>query len=205
MRHLTLIVMLAYAANFPPNLGSKSSLTKVQIPSNKWLSLSDTKKAIWDRLDDQAKAIFLVYVPPTNTNATSRPPFAKAPFMLTFTGKHGFEKTSPGTKINLHEISAYDFLLANIHALKSSKNIDPNDKPVDPPPEDDPPDTRLINAAKSNGKPNPFGHICCVKSKSSMRHVNLVQSQYYVSFHDSITINNLSLIDHGENGGVAGE
>jgi hypothetical protein len=91
--------------------------------------------------------------------------------------------------------------------LKSSDNIeaDPNDKPIDPPHEGDPSDTHLINAAKSRGKPIPPGDICCVMSKSSTRHVNLAQTQYHVSFHDSLTFKNLSLIDQGANGDVAGE
>jgi hypothetical protein len=42
-------------------------------------------------------------------------------------------------------------------------------------------------------------------SKLSTRHVNLAQTHYPVSFHDSLTVKNLSLIDQGENGGVAGE
>jgi muconolactone delta-isomerase len=42
-------------------------------------------------------------------------------------------------------------------------------------------------------------------SKASTRHVNLAQTQYHVSFHDSCTVKNLSLIDQDSNGGVAGE
>jgi hypothetical protein len=94
-----------------------------------------------------------------------------------------------------------------MHALKSSCNIqaDTNDKPIDPPPEDDPSDTCLINAAKSKGKPIPPCDICRVMSKSSTRHINLAQTQYHVSFHDSLNVKNLSLIDQGANGGVTGE
>jgi hypothetical protein len=42
-------------------------------------------------------------------------------------------------------------------------------------------------------------------SKESTRHVNLAQTQYHVSFHDSFTVKNLSLIDQGESGGVSGD
>jgi hypothetical protein len=42
-------------------------------------------------------------------------------------------------------------------------------------------------------------------SKTSTRHVNLAQTQDPVSFHDSLTVKNLSLIDLGANGGVAGD
>jgi hypothetical protein len=82
---------------------------------------------------------------------------------------------------------------------------DPNDKSVDPPPEDYYSDTRLINAAKSKGQPIPPIDICSVMSKASTRHVNLPQTQYHVSFHDSLNVKNLSLIDQGANGGAAGE
>jgi hypothetical protein len=70
----------AYATNFCPNSGSKSTSTKVCMPSNKWFSLSNSNKAIWDRLDDQARGIILGYVTPTNTYSSSRPSFPKPPF-----------------------------------------------------------------------------------------------------------------------------
>jgi hypothetical protein len=79
-------------------------------------------------------------------------------------------------------ISAYDFLLANMHALDFSSDVeaDPNEESVDPPPEDEHSDTRLINAAKSKGMDIPPGDICCVMSKVSTRHVNLDQTQYHI-------------------------
>jgi hypothetical protein len=42
-------------------------------------------------------------------------------------------------------------------------------------------------------------------SKASTLHVNLAQTQYHVSFHDSLTVKNRLLIDRGANGGAAGE
>jgi hypothetical protein len=96
----------AYATNLRPNSGSKSALTKVCMHSNKWFSLSDSNKTIWDHLDDQAKGIILAYVSPTNTTSSSRPSFPKPPFSRPFTGKSGFAKASPGTQSHLHEISA---------------------------------------------------------------------------------------------------
>jgi hypothetical protein len=41
-------------------------------------------------------------------------------------------------------------------------------------------------------------------SKSSTHHANLSQTQFH-AFHDSLTVKNLSLIDQGANGSVAGE
>jgi hypothetical protein len=95
------------------------------------------------------------------------------------TGKSGFAQSSPGTQTHLHEISAYDFLLANMHGLDCGDNVedDPNEESVDPPPEEYHSDTRIVNAAKSKGKRIPPGDICCVMSKASTRHVNLDQTQ----------------------------
>jgi hypothetical protein len=194
----------AYATNFRPNSGSISTLNKVCMPSNKWFSLSDSNKAIWDRLDDQAKSIILGYVDPIYPNSSLRPSFSKPRFYRPSTGKSGFAKVSPGTQTHLHEISAYNFFM---HALECGANVEdnPNEESVDPPPEDDHLNTRLINAAKSKGKPIPPGDVCCVMSKVFTRHVNLAQTQYNISLHDSLTVKNLSLIDQGANGGVAGE
>jgi hypothetical protein len=119
--------------------------------------------------------------------------------MRPFTGKNGFTKSSPGIQTNLHEISAYDFLLANMNALKFSDDVkvDTDDKPVDPLPEDDTPDTRLINAPKSKGKLVLPGDISCVMSNSSTRHAKLAQTPYHAPLHDSIIVKNLLLIDRG--------
>jgi hypothetical protein len=167
---LTLIVLLVQfnlIYQFFPNSGSNSSLTKFQMPSIKWFSRSDSNKAIWDRLDDQAKSVILGYVPPTNTDSSSQPPFSKPPFTRPLTGKSGFTTSSPGTQTKLHVISANDFLLANMFALKSGDEIkvNPNDEPVDLPP-----DTPLINADNSKGKPIPPGDIRCVMYKSFSCH-----------------------------------
>ena len=58
----------------------------------------------------------------------------------------------PTPHANLHEISAYDFLLANIHDVTPAADV-PDDADVpnvmDNP--DDAPDIRLINAATSHG------------------------------------------------------
>jgi hypothetical protein len=169
------------------------------------VSLSDSIKAIWDRLEDQAKSIILGYIHPTNTNSSSQTPLPQPPSMRLFTGKK--YKYSPGSQTNLHEISTYDILLANVHVLKSNDNVkdDPNDNPVDPPPEDDSPNKRPINATKSKSKLIPPADISCVISKSSTRHASLTQTQYHVSIHDYLTVKNLSLIVRGANGGVTGE
>jgi hypothetical protein len=167
--------ILTYATNFCPHFCLKSSLTKIQMPSIQWFRLSDFSKAILDRLDDQAIAIILDYVPPTNTNSYSHPPLPKPYFKRLFTGKSGFAK-SP---LLVHKQTFLKSLLMkfywnNMHALKYSDDIEVDiiNKPVDPPPE-----TRLITTAKSKSNPIHPGGIQCVISKSSTRHVNLAQDQ----------------------------
>jgi hypothetical protein len=161
-----------------PNSGSKSTSNKVCMPSNKWFSLSDSNKAIWDRLDDQNKGLIPGYVTPTYPNSSLRSSFSKPLFSRLSNGKSGFAKSSPGTQMHLHDISAYDFLLENMHALDCGADVeaDPNEESLYPPPEDDHSDTSLINAAKSKGKPIPPGDICRVMSKASTRHVNFSQT-----------------------------
>jgi hypothetical protein len=114
----------AYATNYRHNSGSKSTLNKVRMPSNKRFSLSDSIIDIWDRLDDQTKSIILDYVTPTYPNYLSRPSFSKTPLSHHSTGNSGFANSSPGTQTHPHEISAYDFLLANMHALDYGKDVE---------------------------------------------------------------------------------
>jgi hypothetical protein len=79
--------------------------------AEKWHSLDDKSKAIWDRQDEQAKSIILGYSndpqhslkPRVSFNgppSSNRPPPYKAPRK---------------TQANLHDISADAFLLANMH------------------------------------------------------------------------------------------
>ena len=196
----------AYATNFRTNANPKNNSNKVRMSSDKWFSLSDQNKTIWDRLDDKAKAIILGYVPPTSHSST-RPSFSKSSSSSKpFPAKLG--SAGKSVQAHLHEMSAYDFLLANLHNLETT---DDDTTPEDigeeepTPPDNDHCDNLLINAAKSRGKTLPPGDIRRVMSKSSTRTINMAHIAYRVSFHDSITVNKLSLIDRGANGGVAGE
>jgi hypothetical protein len=129
--------------------------------------VSESNKAFWDCLDDQAKAIILGYVPPTNHSTSARPPFTKSASSRLFTSKSVVTKSSNEIQAYLHEISAYDFLLANMHSLDShTENEDSiNGDHIEPPLSDeDNSETRLVNAAKLFGKPIPPGDIRRVMS-----------------------------------------
>jgi hypothetical protein len=78
----------AYATNFRSKPFSRSNATKVRMSSDKWFSLDDKSKAIWDQLDDNSKSIILGYnsldtstkTPTAPHTSFSRPPFSKSPF-----------------------------------------------------------------------------------------------------------------------------
>jgi hypothetical protein len=79
--------------------------------AEKWHSLYDKSKATWDRLDAKTKSIILGY---TNDCQSSLKPH------LSCNGPPSSNRPPPykppmKTQANLHEISAYDVLLANMH------------------------------------------------------------------------------------------
>jgi len=104
-----------------------------RMSKEKWFKLSPKAHEIWDQLDDRSKSIILA--PP------EKPPPNQA------------------RKINMHEISAYDYLMANFHLSMEDMDGDPthvqSDLPDPAPPEDDgASDQVLVNAAEQS-KPAP--------------------------------------------------
>jgi hypothetical protein len=176
------------------------------MPSEKWFGLDAASKAIWYCLDDKAKSIILGYTKPepqqarfpANTSKFRRPSVSQS-------GKNPFKP-----QVNLHEISAYDFLLAIIHhVVPSGDNPDPDvlvSEDDDPRSSEDTNDMRLINAARSSGADHlPPDDIRRIMSKSSTRCVNSTHNEYFVSKHEALIAHSMSLIDRGANGGVAGD
>jgi hypothetical protein len=197
----------AYATNFRSKPMARPNQSKVRMPSDKWFGLDAHSKAIWDRLDDKAKSIILGYTPPDQSrqgfSSSSKSPFGKPPPGQPHRGPHS------KAQVNLHDISAYDFLIANMHQM-ATNDTDPDPDEVVPDVADptlitdNETDVRLINAAKS-GSNMPPGDIRRVMSKSSTRHANSTHIEYYVSKHEAIMAHSMSLIDRGANGGVAGD
>jgi hypothetical protein len=205
---LTLIVLLAHYRHMQPtsNLACQAVLT----PRRSGCLLSDTSKALWDCLDEKYKAVILGYSSPTpslTSGPLSCPPFSCSPPPRSFPAKAAPTGSSFKLQANLHEISAYVFLMANMHALETDaspcQELDMED--VDSTPPDKSIGTCLINVAKSSVKPLPPGDIQRVMSKSSICHVSFAHLEYRVTFHDYLTVTSLSFIDRGTNGGVAGE
>ena len=186
----------AFASNFRPRPQRNVMSDRVRMPKDKWFSLDQKTKDLWDQIDDKQKSIILGYEKPTAPPYTSN---GKPPNRQHF--------PLPRRNINLHDMSAYDFLQAHVHESQIQEDHnDAIDAPLGTPePEPEPTDTLLINAAKGS-RPSqlPPGDIRRVMSKNSKRMVNMISIGYQVSYHKASSGQSLSLIDRGANGGVAG-
>ena len=186
-------VILANSTERRNQRSSGNGKSIVRMPRDKWFNLDARSKEIWDKLDDKAKSIILGY-DTGNSNGPSAKSFQKP--------NSSFQR-----KVNLHEMSAYDFLQAYSHQFEDSAPDDvatttlshDNEVPtVDANHEDS--DTRIVNAATSSSSKLPPGDIRRVVSKASKRMVN--KCEYCVSTHRHSS--SMSLVDRGANGGVAG-
>ena len=105
----------AYAYNFrPKSPHHNSNAATVRISSNKWSNLDDKTKATWDQLDEMAKSIVLAELQPIY--------HLRHPHLLVFLAIYiinpPFSSKPPyKPKAHLHEISAYDYILAYMHDL----------------------------------------------------------------------------------------
>ena len=178
----------------PASYDNKPRMSKEQ-----WYTLSEKERLLWDQFDDRAKAVILGLVQPT---PTSKPVI-----------KSGGTNALKGHKVNLHEISAYDFLQTNMHELMTRNltddpNLDDHPQVDSETPDtniDDPNDTVLINAAKSAKPKLSPGDIQRVMSKSSTRSINMARIVYTTSASRISGAKTMSLIDRGANGGLAGD
>jgi hypothetical protein len=181
----------AFASKSTPRSGVKD---KVRMPKDKWFGLDQKTKDLWDKIDDKYKSIILGYTKsptPSPFRTPSKPPFPPKQHCA----------------INLHEMSAYEFLQVHSHELEPDPEPDEaiHDESQLIETDSEPSDTLLINAA-TGSFPNtlPPGDIRCVRSKTSKRSANMTQIEYRVSYHKASSGQSLSLIDRGANGGVAG-
>ena len=166
---------------------------KPRMSKEKWYSLDEKERLLWDQFDDKAKSIILG-TDVRKSHFDARP-----------------QSNSSGSlskrKANLHEISAFDFLQANLHDLsiqESDELIEPEEStPSDTNDNDASSDSLLVNAAKTSSKLPP-GDIRRVMSKSSTRSVNMARIIYSVSASKTSSKDQMSLVDRGANGGIAG-
>jgi len=170
-----------------------------RMSKEKWYKLSPEAREIWDQLDDRSKSIILA------------PP----------------QKLTPNLarKINMHEISAYDYLMANLHLSMEDIGDDPaqvHSEPPEPAPPEDPipSDQVLVNAAKqSKSTPHPadIRHVLSNKPKNATTPAPKATEEIVVNgktYHQvhlhtysvsaSKSSSAQSLVDHGANGGIGG-
>jgi hypothetical protein len=181
----------AFASKFIPQPGTNDT---VCMPKDKLFGLDQKTKDLWDQIDDKYKSVILGYAKFSSPSPFSSRPPCKPPY-----------PPKQHCNINLHKMSAYDFLQAHVHELEPDPAPDETiaiDPPVD---EAEPPDTLLIHAATGSCPTTlPPGDFCCVLSKNSKHSATLTHIEYKVFYHKASSGQSLSLIDKGANGGVAG-
>ena len=148
----------AFASNFRPRPPRNVMPNRVRMPKDKWFSLDQKTKDLWDQIDDKQKSIILGYEKPTiSSNPSNGRPPNRPSFPL------------PRRNINLHDMSAYDFLQA--HVNDSQFQEDPHDTLNDSLDTDEPEpatsDTLLINAATGSRRLIKLTEtllLCCIVS-----------------------------------------
>ena len=115
------IQAFASASNYHQKQSARpNQQQRVRMACDKWFSLDQKQKEIWDQLDEKAKSIILGYSKPPDK------PFSKKSF-----NKSSFPRKQ---QVNLHEISAYDFIQANMHDLHVDEETEDDvadDQPYD--------------------------------------------------------------------------
>ena len=186
------------------NMSTNNRTDRVRMPRERWMQLTPEQRQLWDKLNDKAKAIILG-ISSSGTKPTGSSPPKKDP---------------PRRDINLHEMSALDFLQIFAAETEGDTPTDSNEEEFfdanDVP--EEPNDTQiLINAAKTGKRLDP-ADIRRVMSTTSTRYkgglggtgkdpgkkreANTAQVTYKVT--TSAQSPTHSLIDRGANGGIAG-
>jgi hypothetical protein len=88
-------IIQAYAHKRQNLASGKYQDYRPRMSRDKWYSLSEEDQKLWDQLGDKAKSIILGITPSDGGKSYDR-------------------------RVNLHQISAYDFLQANLHELDNS-------------------------------------------------------------------------------------
>ena len=185
-------------ANMTKRLANYTSKgpTTVRLPAEVWRNLSSEGKTTWSRLTDKDKST----ITGTKPSRPSKPPYSRS-----------------STTVNLHDLSAYDFLQAYSHELDNPEaNDDDASHQNDASDVDD--DDRaattdlLVQAATQQTSLAP-GDIRRVMSSTSKRDPSSPKKKVTIKNHELVTYrvsehsrskSKGSLIDRGANGGVAG-
>jgi hypothetical protein len=88
----------AYVFNYRPNFNLGDNCNQVRMPKDRWLSLDDKTRTIWDSLDDKYKNFILGYITSTSTSSSVSTQNGKTP--------HKFSTKPPfkSRKAYLHDV-----------------------------------------------------------------------------------------------------
>ena len=78
------------------------SANRVLMHRDQWTGVSPEGQKIWDQLSEEDKAVILKKTPTSNSSKPSRSTIRQKP---------------NSRKVNIHETSVYDFIMANAHQL----------------------------------------------------------------------------------------
>jgi hypothetical protein len=106
-------LLLANATDSHNKKPLKNNNRSAYMPKDKWYSLDNKNKEIWDQLDDKAKAIILGYGYNNSSNNIPKPTNASYSQPLNHVQRR---------QANLHDISAYDLLQAFMHQTDMTKS-----------------------------------------------------------------------------------
>ena len=183
--------------------------------ADQWGRLSTEAKAKWDEIDRDMKAIILEHKLRPPAGAPARP--ARRDF-----GKPNGSRFTPkprpdDTAINLHDMSAVEYLVA-FHNMAVDGPVTDDGVTAVVPPEPDPPSSQLF-AHMTKKKDIPPGDIQRVLSQSMAKgfppparksividgvvYSANVHIQYRASSHRHVRAG--ALVDRGANGGIAGD
>ena len=171
------------------------SANHVLMHRHQWTGMSPKGPKIWDQLSEEDKAVILKKAPTSNSMKPSRSSIHRKP------NSH---------KVNIHETSVYDFIMANAHQLDhGEQDADAEDDAPDveaaSPPEDEAQMLYAFLASRGNdASPADLRNVLSTSSKRAAdkpRQANM-HLTYSVGKHRADKPG--ALIDRGANGGVAG-
>ena len=168
---------------------------RVLMHRDQWTGVSPEGQKIWDQLSEEDKAVILKKAPTSNSTKPSRSTIHRKP---------------NSRKVNIHETSVYDFIMANAHQLDyGEQGTDAEDDTSDVedtgPPVDEAQTLHAFLASRGNdASPADLRNVLSTSSKRAAdkpRQAN-THLTYTVGKHHADKPG--ALIDRGANGGVAG-
>ena len=193
----------------------RGGMPNTRLSTDQWNKLDYKGKRAWNNLPSSAKAIILG----TETTPSAQPASA------TTTRKTMAPRTN--RTVNLHDMSAYDFLVANAHNMVL--NDDASGVEIETIDDDrgtslsinqtatSPSSTRttdnasiLVNAAKQPSRvpSTDIRKVLSKATKASSKNITFdvnTHITYVISNHHRVSHNLHSLVDRGANGGIAGD